>query len=165
MHPDFTVALLAAAKAEGLHTAIESCSFASRETVDKVFKYVDLGLLDIKHMDSDTHKKLTGVPNEQILDNIRYIHCQLKVPIMISLPTIPGYNDSDENIADTAKFVADELGNDVKIRLLPYHRLGESKNESLGKEMDMSIEVPSDEHMQRLKTIVESFGVCCQIGG
>ena len=130
-----------------------------------MFRHVDLGLLDIKHMDSAAHKKLTGVPNEHILDNIRYIHREMKVPVMISLPTIPGYNDSDENIAATAKFVAEELGCDVKIRLLPYHRLGESKNESLGKEMDMSIEVPSDEHMQRLKALVESFGVECQIGG
>ncbi len=165
MHPDFTEALLRAAKEEGLHTAVESCSFASRETVDRVFKYVDLGLLDIKHMDSETHRKLTGVPNEPILENIKHIHNELGVPIMISLPTIPGYNDSPENIAATARFVAEELGNDVKIRLLPYHRLGESKNESLGKEMDMSIEVPGDEHMNKLKAIVESFGVAAQIGG
>ena len=53
----------------------------------------------------------------------------------------------------------------IPMHLLPYHRLGESKNESLGKAMDLSIEVPSDEHMQRLKAIVESFGVECQIGG
>jgi len=116
-------------------------------------------------MDSAAHKKLTGVPNEQILDNIKYIRNVLNVPVMISVPTIPGYNDSDDNIAATAKFVADELNGKVNIRLLPYHRLGESKNESLGKGMDMSIEVPQDDHMQRLKAIAESFGVETQIGG
>lgn len=165
MHPDFTEALLKAAKEEGLHTAVESCSFASREVVERVFRYVDLALLDIKHMDSTAHKKLTGVPNEQILDNIKYIRNVLNVPVMISVPTIPGYNDSDDNIAATAKFVADELNGKVNIRLLPYHRLGESKNESLGKGMDMSIEVPQDDHMQHLKAIAESFGVETQIGG
>ncbi len=51
------------------------------------------------------------------------------------------------------------------MNLLPYHRLGESKNESLGKEVNWSIEIPSDEHMDHLKSIVESFGLKAQIGG
>ena len=57
------------------------------------------------------------------------------------------------------------MGNDVPVHLLPYHRLGESKNESLGKDMDLSIEVPSDEHMQWLLEIVKNFGLDGQIGG
>lgn len=165
MCPDFTAALLRAAKEAGFHTAIESCSYATRAVIDQVYPYVDLGLLDIKHMDSTIHMKYTGVPNEPILENLKHIYHDLKVPFMISLPVIPGYNDSDENIIATARFVSTELGNDVKIRLLPYHRLGESKNDSLGKMMDMSIEVPTNEHMSRLKSIVESVGPSAQIGG
>lgn len=165
MHPDFTEALLFAAKEKGLHTAVESCSFASRAVVDQVFKYVDLGLLDIKHMDSAVHKKLTGVPNEVILDNIRHVYHDLHVPVIIRVPVIPGYNDSDENIAATARFAAEKLGPDVAVHLLPYHRLGDSKKESLGEEVTLHIEVPSDEHMQHLKSIVESFGLASQIGG
>lgn len=165
VHVDFTEALLKAAQEAGLHTAVESCSFGTREAVDRIYRYVDLGLLDIKHMDSKAHEKFTGVPNETILANIKHIHCDMGVEIMISVPTIPGYNDSDENIAATARFVAMELGRDVPVRLLPYHRLGESKNESLGKEMNWSIDIPSDEHMQHLKEIVESFGLKAQIGG
>ena len=165
VHPDFTEALLRAAKEAGLHTAVESCSFAPREVIDQVHRYVDLALLDIKHMDSAVHKELTGVPNEQILSNIKHIYHDLKKTVAIRVPTIPGYNDSDENIDRTARFVREELGPDVQVHLLPYHRLGESKNESLGREMDMSIEVPSDEHMQHLKSIVEGYGLYCQIGG
>jgi len=165
MHPDFTEALLMASHEAGLHTAVESCVFASREVVDQVFAHVDLGLLDIKHMDPKKHREYTGVPNWVILDNIKHISCDLKVPLMISIPTIPGYNDDEENITATAKFVAEELSDDVAVRLLPYHRLGESKNESLGKDMDLSIEIPSDEHMQHLKGIVESFELKAQIGG
>lgn len=164
-HPAFTEALLRAAQEAGLHTAIESCSFASREVYDRVLKYVDLPLLDIKHMDPDEHERLTGVPNGIILDNIRHAYHDLKKNVTIRVPTIPGCNDSDGNIAATARFVRDELGPDVPVHLLPYHRLGESKNASLGREMDLSIDVPSDEHMQHLKQIVESFGLFCQIGG
>ena len=165
MHPDFTEALLYAAKEAGLHTAIESCSFAPVNIIDQVLNYVDLALLDIKHMDSDTHRELTGVPNELILDNIRHIYHDLHKTVTVRVPVIPGYNDDDVNIARTAKFVKEELGEDVGIHLLPYHRLGESKNDSLGKEMDFSIEVPSDEHMEHLKSIVEGFGLYSQIGG
>ncbi len=164
-HPDFTEALLYAAKEQGLHTAIESYSFASEAVFDQVLRYVDLALLDIKHMDSDIHRELTGVPNEQILSNIRHAVHDLKKNVTVRVPTIPGYNDSEENIRATARFVKEELGPDVGIHLLPYHRLGESKNESLGKVMDLSVSVPSDEHMQDLKRIVESYGLYCQIGG
>lgn len=165
MHPDFTEALLYAAKEAGLHTAVESCSFAAPAVVDQVFRYVDLGLLDIKHMDSAEHQRLTGVPNEQILANIRHVHNDLKKEVVVRVPTIPGYNDSRDNIAATARFTRDELGPDVHVHLLPYHRLGESKNESLGKKMDLSIEVPSDEHMNELKALVESYGLQAQVGG
>ncbi len=164
-HPEFSEALLFAAKEAGLHTAVESCSFAPEAVVDQVFRYLDLGLLDIKHMDSEEHKRLTGVPNELILNNIRHVYHDMKKAVIVRVPTIPGCNDSEENIAATARFVKEELGPDVGIHLLPYHRLGESKNESLGKVMDLSIEVPSDEHMEHLKSIVESSGLYCQIGG
>jgi len=165
MHPDFTEALLCAAREEGLHTAVESCSFASRAVVDQVFPYVDLALLDIKHMDSERHQAYTGVPNDVILDNICHVYHDLQVPVIIRVPTIPGYNDSEENIAATAAFVRDRLGTDVPVHLLPYHRMGEAKNESLGHEMNLSIDVPSDDHMNHLKQIVESYGLQAQIGG
>lgn len=164
-HPDFTEALLYAAKEHGLHTAIESSSFAPEPIFDQVLRYVDLALLDIKHMDSNTHRELTGVPNEQILSNIRHAVRDLKKEVTVRVPTIPGYNDSEENIRATARFVKEELGPGVGVHLLPYHRLGESKNESLGKAMDLSVTVPSDEHMQELKALVESYGLYCQIGG
>ena len=165
LYPEFTEALLYASKEKGLHTAVESCSYADKSAVDRVFKYVDLALLDIKHMDTQAHKRLTGVPNEQILDNIRHIYHNLHVPVYIRVPIIPGCNDSVENIAATARFTAEQLGPDVQVHLLPFHRLGESKLESLGKEAKYSFEVPSDEHMNHLKSIVESFGLQSQIGG
>lgn len=132
--------------------------------MDFVYRHVDIGLLDVKHMDSETHKKLVGVPNELILDNIRHIHNDLKVPVIIRVPTIPGYNDSEENIRQTALFTR-SLGEDVRLNLLPFHKLGESKNESLGHPFSLGIEAPSDEHMKKLLSIVEACGVKAQIGG
>ena len=164
-HHEFSAGLFRASKEAGIHTAIETCNFASREVVDKVFKYVDLGLCDIKHMESDAHKQYTGVPNEIILDNIQHIYNDLHVPMNIRVPVIPNYNDSRKNIAATAKFVAEKLGKDVPIHLIPYHRMGESKNASLGKYLNMSVALPIDSYMEELKTIVESYGLKAQIGG
>ena len=87
---------------------------------------------------------------ERILENIKHVYHDLRVPVTVRVPTIPGCNDSDENIAATARFVAAELGREVPVHLRPYHQLGESKNESLGRKPDLSVEVPSEEHMQRL---------------
>lgn len=163
-HADFSANLFAAAHAEGIHTAIETSSYASRETIDKVFAHVDLGLLDIKHMDSEKHRKYTGVPNELILDNIRHIHNDLHIPVALRIPVIPGCNDDDENIKAVGMFAA-ALGSGVKVNLLPYHKLGDSKSESLGRPRELGIEVPGSTHMEHLKELIESCGVEAKIGG
>ncbi len=165
MQPDFTAALLEAAKREGLHTAVESCCFASHEVIDRVYSHVDLALCDIKQIDSDTHRRLTGVPNEQILDNIRHIRKDLGVPVIVRVPVVPGCNDSNENIASTARFLVNELGGG-SMNLLPYHRLGESKAQSLEKEnYELDITPPDDAHMQELKAVAEAEGAEVKIGG
>ncbi len=163
--PEFSENLLMAAHEEGLSTAVESSVFATTEVIDRVYSHVDLALCDIKHMDPEKHKEYVGVSNEQILKNIIHINQELHVPVWIRVPTIPGHNDSDENIHAIGQFVSENLTKDTRVCLLPYHRLGESKNESLGHEMDWSIEIPSDEHMNHLKEIVESYGITTQIGG
>lgn len=166
MQPDFTAALLAAAKREGLHTAVESCCFASPEAVGRVYAHVDLALCDVKHMDSETHRRLTGVPNEQILENIRRIHLDMGVPIAIRVPVVPGYNGDEENIARTARF-ARSLGADVSMNLLPYHRLGESKAESLEKTgYELGIVPPDAAYMENLRALAVAEGVSSvKIGG
>ena len=163
-HPEFSENLFAAAHAEGIHTAIESSAFAKREVVDRVFRHVDIALLDVKHMDSKAHERLTGVPNEYILENIRHIRQDLGVPVILRMPTIPGMNDSMENLHAVGRFAA-SLGEGVSVNLLPYHRLGDSKSESLGHPRDLGVEVPSDQDMEMLKAIVEEHGVAVKIGG
>lgn len=165
MYPEFASALLEACQEAGLHTAVESCSFATEQVIDRIYAHVDLALLDIKHMDSEVHKRLTGVPNEEILKRIEHIHNDLKVPVVIRVPVVPACNDSVENIMMTARFVVEKLGKDVPIQLLPYHSLGESKNESLGNEGTFRTEAPTNERMEHLKKVAETFGSKVQIGG
>ena len=166
MQPEFTAALFAAAKEAGLHTAIESCNFASRSVIDQVYAHVDLALCDIKHMDPDTHRRLTGVPNDQILENIIHIRHDLKKDMAIRVPVVPGYNADAENISAIAKFVAEQLGTDVPLHLLPYHRLGESKKQSLELPCGaLQAEPPSAEYMEQCKALVQRYGLTVHIGG
>ena len=164
--PRFAMSLLKLCKDASIHTALDTCGYAPWDMVRQVLDYVDLVLYDFKHMDPVEHEKCTGVSNDLILDNARKIHHELSIPILARVPIIPGYNDSVENIEATARFIATELGNSIKVHLLPYHRLGETKYERLEKPgKSVSIEPPSEERMLGLKEIVESVGLTAYIGG
>jgi pyruvate formate lyase activating enzyme len=164
--PQFAMSLLKLCKEAGIHTVIETCGYGRWETVRQILNYVDLVLYDFKHMDPVEHEKGTGVSNELILENSKKIYHELFVPILARVPIIPGYNDSVMNIEATAKFIATELGSSIKVHLLPYHRLGETKYERLERpSQSISIEPPSEEHMSELPRIVESFGLTAMIGG
>ena len=89
-----------------------------------------------------------------------------EVEIYIRIPVIPGMNDSDDNIQATADFVKRELCGRYRTFLLPYHRMGESKLESLEVEEGfLHIEPPTEAHMQHLKGFFDALGLDCQIGG
>ena len=162
---EFVRDFLKECKREGLHTAVDTTGFASWESARSVFQYADLVLFDLKHMDSEIHKILTGVGNEQILENLKRLSKE-EVEIYIRIPVIPGMNDSDDNIQATADFVKRELGGRYRTFLLPYHRMGESKLESLEVEEGfLHIEPPTEAHMQHLKGFFDALGLDCQIGG
>jgi len=164
--PQFAINLLKLCKDGGIHTAIDTCGYARWETVKQVLEHVDLVLYDFKHMDPVEHEKYTGVSNDLILDNVKKIHHDLSIPIIARIPIIPGYNDSVENIEATARFITTELGDAISVHLLPYHKLGESKYDSLEKVGNpVSITPSSEEHMAELKKIVESFGLVVHTGG
>jgi pyruvate formate lyase activating enzyme len=165
LQPEFAIDILRLCKENGLHTALETSGFASWETFSNVLKYTDLVLFDLKYMDSEAHKSYTGVPNELILSNLVKINKELHIPILARIPVIPGYNNSEENINSTAKFILDKLDSSVKVHLLAYHRLGEPKYEQLGLKNETSINPPSEKEMIKLKQIIESFGLTAFIGG
>jgi pyruvate formate lyase activating enzyme len=160
----FVSQFLRKCKQHYIHTAIETCGFVEWEHLEKLLEHLDLVYLDIKHMDPAVHEELTGVSNELILENTRKV-ADMR-PLIIRIPTVPGYNDSDDNILTTARF-ATELGKYFeRIELLPYHRFGSQTYSRLGREYELAdVNPPSDDHMKRLKEIIESCGVRVQIGG
>lgn len=162
--PEFARALLQAAKESGLNTAMESTACANFDVIEKLLPYLDLYLMDIKHMDSAKHKAFTTQPNELILENAKKLAVRAK-QLIIRVPVIPTFNDTEEEIAAIAKF-ASQLPNVTQLHLLPYHRLGMDKYEGLGREYTLKDVVPpTEEQMQRLLKAAQTFGLKCQIGG
>ena len=162
--PKFAKELLKACKENGLHTAIETTSNAPWETIEQILPYLDLVLLDIKHLDSAKHKLFTGASNERILENAVKI-ANSGVELIIRTPVIPTFNDTPEEIKAISNF-ASKLNGVKEHHLLPYHRLGQDKYEGLSRKYELSeITPPSNEKMNYLKEVAESSGLKIQIGG
>lgn len=163
--PDFTVALLKTFKENGLHTAIESTAFAQFETIQRVLPYLDLYLMDIKHVDEAKHQAYTGQSNKVILENARRI-ADSGMHLIIRVPVIPGFNDTEEEIGAIAKFT-ESLGMVHELHLLPYHRLGQDKYEGIGRDYTLKgIEPLGEERMEKLlEAVSQGSKLHIQIGG
>lgn len=162
--PDFAEALFKEAHERGINTAIETTACAKWETVERLLPHIDTVMMDIKHMNSEKHKAYTRQPNELILENARKI-ADRHPGLIIRVPVIPTFNDSEEDIRAIAAF-AKSLRNVEHIHLLPYHRFGVDKYEGLGREYTLpEIKSPSDEQMKRLVAAAENEGLIAQIGG
>ena len=161
---EFAYALLRGAKEAAINTAVETTAFAPWEKIEKLLPYIDTVLMDIKHTDSAKHKEFTTQPNERILENAVKIAENAK-KLIIRVPVIPTFNDTEAEIASIAKF-ASTLKNVSEINLLPYHNFGKDKYDGLGRDYPMGdLPSPTAEHMEKLKSVAESFGLKCKIGG
>lgn len=160
MHADFTAALLALAKDQGINTAIETSGYATWEIAEPVFALTDYVLFDVKHMQSERHVQCTGVPNELILSNLKRLNDEQHSVIHVRTPIVPGYNDSDENMELMGRYISENITRCQRVSLLPYHPMGESKREQLCAETkSFRAERPSVEHMERLRGILRKYGL------
>jgi pyruvate formate lyase activating enzyme len=132
LQAEFLSALLEALHDDlGLHTCLDSCGHAPWPILEGMLPFLDMALLDMKHMDADEHKRGTGVGNALILENARRL-AQSRVPVVVRLPLIPGFNDTPENLSATGMFLR-ETGLDT-VEIMPYHTLGAAKHAALGRQ-------------------------------
>jgi len=124
---DFLESMLKACKEEGIHTAVDTAGNVPYEYFERINPYVDLYLYDVKAMDSGVHKKLTGVDNTRILENLQRL-TSIGKRVFVNIPLIPFCNHGEmPAIASFLKELPIE-----KITILPYHKLGNAKYEALG---------------------------------
>ncbi len=136
MQIDFVTELFCEAKKRGIHTTLDTSGFGFKrdsktlEKFDKLLLYTDLVLLDIKHMDSDLHEKLTGVKNNSILDFAHYLN-EKNIDVWVRHVIVYSYTYNKENLQKLGEFLA-PLSNIKALDILPYHALGVSKYQLLG---------------------------------
>jgi pyruvate formate lyase activating enzyme len=145
---EFTAEILKKCKRLGIHTALESSFHLPFDKIAMVLPWLDSLYVDIKHMDNRQHTLWTGEGNTLILENIKKAdYTDLALDIIVRIPLIPGFNDSDQNLRRTALFCAD-LKKLKEIELLPYHRLGSDTYGHLGLEYRCrDLVPPSPEHL------------------
>lgn len=146
-----------------IHTAIETCGQVPWSNFERTLPYLEWFFFDLKHMNPESHRSATGSDNHQILSNARKLAEVFPGRIMFRMPLIPGFNDSESNIHDTAEFLKEI--NRREINILPLHHLGSQKYELLGREYPArDFSIPHPEILQQLKTRFEELGITCYIG-
>ncbi len=156
---DFLTAFFKKAKAEGVHTTLDTSGnpFTDQEPWHsgwlELMKYTDLVMLDIKQIDEQEHIKLTGHSNKNILAMARELS-DMKKPVWIRHVLVPGGSDKDEYLHRLADFIH-TLSNVERVEVLPYHTLGKFKWENLGLSYPLEgVNPPTQERIDNARKIL-----------
>jgi pyruvate formate lyase activating enzyme len=176
MHPEFLIEMLKVCGEKGLHRAVDTCGFASTETLLEVAKYTDLFLYDLKLMDPVQHKKWTGVDNRLILKNLKTL-AEIGANINIRKPFIKNVNSGVEEITGMAEFIAglyssQKRSSETKspkipqVNILPYHNIVSGKYKKLELFYDSDgMDEPTTDDMKTAAEIFGKYGIDIEIGG
>lgn len=168
MQADFAAEILRLCHREGIHTAVETSAYGSKEDLEKVLSECDTAFIDCKCMDPEKHRRLTGVDNAIILSNIRFASefCeQHGIELIIRCPLIPSLNDDDRDIESVTAFVRNLKGEPL-LNFLPYHNFGAPKYEFLGKTYATAeLKPQTAEELERVQRLADGSGCRYSIGG
>jgi pyruvate formate lyase activating enzyme len=156
--PQFVTEIFKRCKALGIHTALDTSGYCDLSIAIPVIEQADLVLLDIKSFDPDIYKTVTSVSLEPTLELARYLN-EIGKPTWVRFVLVPGLTDSPHNIEGLADFVA-TLKNVEKVEVLPFHKMGEYKWESLGYDYTLKATQPATaEQVQLALDIFKSRGI------
>ncbi len=160
--PEFTLELLSIAKESGISLAIETCGIGSRDFYEKAANLGTTFLYDIKCIDPERHRKLTGADNTHIISNLQYL-MDRGADIIIRLPFIPDCNDSDDDIAMLASFLKNNNSRYRYAEIMPYHTLGIGKSEKTGASVPYVHESATENEISRWCSLLSAHGVDVRI--
>ncbi len=165
LQPDFSYRLLTACKELGIHTAVDTCGHTDSEILLRISRHVDLFLYDLKMIDDDKHRKLTGVSNSVIMKNLKKLSDSGQ-KIIVRFPLVPGVNDSQKDIHELGEFVS-SLKGVRELNILPYHKGGAEKSKRLRGSANSLFRnhSPSAEMLSQVQEELKGFGLKIQIGG
>ncbi len=171
--PDFCLEFLTLLKEKGIDTCVETSGFVSWPNIEAIIPFVDLFLYDLKVIDDRKHQLFTGIANDLILQNaVNLITSGASVEFR--MPLVPGHNDDEEDLERVIEFIKDVsqkspssrgCRSEPTLHILPYHQLGMSKYEQLGRDYPLiSVPTPSAEQIEEIKSRCERMGVIIEVG-
>lgn len=168
MQAPFVREVLRRCREASIHTAIETSGYGCWENLESLLEYSDFVFMDIKAVDPNQHKELTGRSNAVILANIRRAveYCGARqIPVVLRLPLIPGLNDGEEAVCAVARYVK-SLPYAVELNVLPYHALGVCKYDNIGQEYALKgVQKNSCEQIAACRKILDAEGINYSVGG
>ena len=158
---DFLIELFEEAHRRGINTCLDTAAqpFTRKEPFFSQFRRLmqstDTVLFDIKHMDDEAHRLLTGHTNKNILDCARVLS-EWDIPVWIRHVLVPGITDSESHLQRLGAFIK-TLSNIERVEVLPYHTLGIAKWEKLGKTYTLNeVKVPTAEEIKRARLVMKN---------
>lgn len=155
--PEFTLELLSLSREAGISLAMETCGTGTREFYEEARRLGTTFLFDVKCIDPDLHKRLTGRDNIHIMANLQYLF-ESGADVIIRMPLVPDCNDSDEDIKRLAEFLNENEGLYRYAEIMPYHSLGVGKAEKAGVLSKYAHKSAGKEEISRWCSLFSSFG-------
>lgn len=154
----FVVKLFTAAKAIGIHTALNTNGALAKRLTDAELEQIDLVIMDIKTWDPERHRHLTGADNAPTLDFARRLADRRRL-VWLRFVLIPGLTDNDDDIAQIARFAA-SLGNVGRVDVLPFHQMGRFKWKELKLNYTLTaVQPPASEAVEHVCALFRAEGL------
>lgn len=162
---DYLCAMLEACGQRGIHRCIDTAGMAPTDTLLRVAKRTDLFLYDLKLIDAERHRQLTGCDNRLILHNLREL-LLTDAKVEIRVPLISGVNEDPQSLQQLAEFVVALPGRLPRVSLLPYHDIAKHKYCKLGRSYQAgTMSTPTESQLQRALDICSACGLEARVGG
>ncbi|MCL2838637.1 MAG: pyruvate formate-lyase-activating protein [Oscillospiraceae bacterium] len=159
LQKEFAAALFKACKLEGLHTALDTSGHDGNinDATLEVLKYTDLVLLDIKSINADTFKKVTGATIDATLNFAQFLFDE-EIPTCVRFVLVPGLTDNEDDLHEMARYLK-SLKNVTKVGVLPFHQMGAYKWENLNLKYELKGKPePTAEETEKVRKLFRSYG-------
>lgn len=158
---DYVLELFKLCKKEGIHTTLDTSGYIFNDKVKEILKYTDLVLLDIKALNENIYRDITGVELQNTLEFLKYLE-EIEKTTWIRHVVVPAFTDNDELLEKTAEFIS-KFKNVELVEILPYHTLGVFKYKELGIEYPLeNIEDLSYERKLEIMEIFKKYSLAVQ---
>jgi pyruvate formate lyase activating enzyme len=163
LYPAFVRGLFELSRQEHINTCVETCGCVDSEALLEIIPVTDHFLFDLKLMNAEMHRELTGQSNCKILKNAALL-IEQESDVQFRLPLIPNVNDSIENIKETAQFLTTLCRGEARLQIMPFHRMGYSKYKALDMHYNMEgLGAVDDEKAEAVRKAYVQFGIDCSI--